>query len=95
MLLTALTGWLIYGNILYYKDMQQCANGLKFIMFIMILFGYLSMAECCLSGCLIVVVVPLYFIMLRRHQRPNWMPAPPNFIKNLVKTKFNPEANKA
>jgi len=65
------------------------------MMFVSILFGYLSMAECCLSGCLIIIIVPLYIIMMRRQRRPNWVPAPPNFIKDLVKTKFEKVSNKA
>jgi len=42
-----------------------------------------------------VILVPVYIIMLRRHRRPNWIPAPPAFIKDLVRTKFNTVANPA
>jgi len=94
--LTTLTGWLVYGNTIYYSaGMEACKNGLKLTMFMLILLGYLTMAECCLSGCLIVILVPVYIIMLRRHRRPNWIPAPPAFIKDLVRTKFNTVANPA
>jgi hypothetical protein len=64
--LIALTGWLVYGNVLYYGDMNQCDSGLRFGMFVLVLFGYLSMAECCLTGCFLVFLVPIYFCMLRR-----------------------------
>lgn len=94
--LVTLTGWLVYGNTLYYSSgMESCNNWLKLTMFMLILLGYLSMAECCLSGCLICILVPVYLIMLRRHRRPNWIPAPPAFIKDLVRTKFNRVANPA
>ena len=93
--LMILTGWLVYGNVLYYGQMTECDSGLRFGMFVLVLFGYLSMAECCLTGCFLIFLVPIYFFMLRRQRRANWIPAPPNFIKQLYKTRFNPEANKA
>jgi len=35
-------------------------------------------------------MLPFIVIAYRRGARPNWIPAPPRFVQNLVKDKFNP-----
>lgn len=70
----------------------MCANGLKLGMFLFILVGYVEMFKCFCLSLVACVMIPFLFYQIRQARRPNWMPAPPNLIKNLYKTKFNPTA---
>ncbi len=65
------------------------------MMLFLIIIGYFEMLKCCLIGTCICVLVPTLFYARRRAQRPNWVPAPPNFMEKLYKTKFNPQQNQA
>jgi len=56
-----------------------------------IIIGYFTMLKCCLYSCLGIFIVPCFIVAMRRAQRPQWMPAPPNFMQNLVRTRFNAE----
>lgn len=90
-----LVGWLIYGNVIYYQQLNfdNVNNGLRWMMFFLLIFGYFEMLKCCCVGTIVCIMVPFIFIAARRARRPNWIPAPPRFIKNLVKDRFNPEQN--
>lgn len=95
LVLVFLTSWLVYGNILYYdKGTEQgCNNGLRLAVFLVLLIGYFEMMKCCCLSLFVCIMVPIFIYAMRRARRPNWMPAPPKFIQELVKTKFNPQAN--
>ena len=92
-----IVGWLIYGNVIYYNELntKNVNDGFRWVMFFMIVFGYFEMMKCCCIGTIFCIMLPFIFIAMRRAQRPNWIPAPPKFIENLVKDKFNPEQNQA
>lgn len=53
------------------------------------------MMKCCCYSTCACIMAPILIYSVRRAQRPNWMPAPPNFIQNLVKQKFDPSRNTA
>lgn len=93
LVLSFIVGWLIYGNILYYKksNPKECGTGLRLIMFLVLILGYFEMLKCCCIGMIVCIMVPFLFFAVRRAQRPNWIPAAPQFMQNLYKTKFNPE----
>ena len=97
LVLSFLVGWLVYGNALYYKEAKNphCSDGLKLIMFLTLLFGYFEMIKCCCMSLIVCIMIPLFFFAVRRQQRPNWIPAPPKFIQDLYKTKFDPSHNQA
>lgn len=92
-----LFGWLIYGNVIYYKKMQpeNTNNSFRWMIFFLLVFGYFEMLKCCCVGTIVCIMIPFIIIAFRRARRPNWIPAPPRFVENLVKNKFNPEENKA
>ena len=92
-----LVSWLIYGNVLYFR-VNECETNAYYLyicMFLVILIGYFEILKCCCIGMCICVMVPILFFAVRRAQRPNWMPAPPNFVEKLARQKFNPESNVA
>lgn len=95
--LVVLTGWLIYGNVLYYNksDPKQCDNGFRTGMFLMILLGYFEMSKCCCMSLFVCVLLPYLVLIYRRAAQPRWMPAAPQFIKNLAKTRFANLTHKA
>ena len=88
-----LVGWLVYGNVIYYQKMNQdnTNNSFRWMMFFLLVFGYFEMLKCCCVGTIVCIMVPFIFLAYRRARRPNWIPAPPKFVANLVKDKFNPE----
>ena len=92
-----LFGWLIYGNTIYYQQLtfDNVNSGLRWIMFFLIVFGYFEMLKCCCIGTILCIMIPFICIAARRARRPNWIPAPPKFVENLVKDRFNPEQNQA
>ncbi len=69
--------------------------GFQWIMFFVIVMGYIEMMKCFCMGIIACVMVPFIIIAIRRGRRPNWIPAPPKFVANLVKDKFNPDQNQA
>jgi len=94
----SLVGWLIYGNVLFWSNKNDCSSyssGLNFMMLILLVLGYMEMLKCCLTGTLVCCMVPFFLFASRRAQRPNWVPAPPNFVKNLYKARFNPTKDEA
>ena len=60
-------------------------------MLFLIILGYFTMLKCCLYGTFACIAAPFLLLAVRRQRRPNWVPAAPNFLKKLVKQKFNPE----
>ncbi|CDW81070.1 zinc finger protein [Stylonychia lemnae] len=92
-----LVGWLVYGNVIYYQqlDYHNINTGYRWVLFILLLFGYFEMLKCCCVGTLVCIMAPFVIIAIRRGARPNWIPAPPRFVQNLVKDKFNPDRNQA
>ena len=93
-------GWLIWGNIYYYGNYYnwydpyyyQC-DSYQLIIFILILIGYFEMLKCCCIGTCAIIMIPVVLQARRNAQRPNWIPAPPNFLQNLAKTKFDPSSD--
>lgn len=87
------TCWYIYGNVIYFKYKDVCWNesaGLTQSMQLMVMLSYIVFMKCfCLSICL-CVCVPIIVTSIRRQQRPNWIGAAPNIMKNLLKEKFDP-----
>ncbi len=78
LVMVTLTAWLIYGNVIYYKKMDDtCDKGLFIGIFLMILIGYFEMMKCCLLTIFLCIIIPMFFFAVRRAQRPNWMPAAP------------------
>lgn len=73
------TGWLIYGNVLYYSKGtdQGCNNGYRLALFLVLLIGYFEMMKCCCLSLFLCILIPMFFFAVRRAQRPNWMPAAP------------------
>ena len=75
------SGWLIWGNIMYYNDEGHClmdAPGLMVTLCLLIIFGYFDMMKCLVFGC----VGGFYLVMVVRGRRnagagANWIPAPP------------------
>ena len=91
-------GWLIYGNVMFFRSENNCpteAKGLNSIMFIVLLVGYFEMLKCCCMGTCVCVMLPLMFFAIRRARRPNWVPAAPRFIQNLARARFDPAMNTA
>src|SRR5690242_8199013 len=66
--LLALTGWLIYGNVLYYNkgNVDECANGLRLGVFLLLLFGYFEMMKCCCLSLFVCIMIPFLFFHIRR-----------------------------
>jgi len=94
--ITALnTSWYAYGNAIYFKYWQECsgtqegnANNLTSTLYMMILFGYLTMCKCffyLLLGC---ILIPLLCCLMRQANRPQWVGAAPNIVKDLAKGKY-------
>lgn len=94
-----LFGWLVYGNCLYFQDVNQdfssTNSGMRWMMFFFIIFGYFEMFKCACFCIILTIMLPFIIIAYRRAARPNWIPAPPKFVENLVKQRFNPEQNQA
>ncbi len=73
-LLVTNTGWFIYGNVIYYKNKDECgdpeiagsAPELTSSMWIMILVGYTTMCKCCCISALLAYLVPLLISIYRR-----------------------------
>lgn len=95
--LVVISGWLVYGNVLYFNKSTEgsCMSGLRLGLFIMLLVGYIEMMKCFCLTIFLCILIPVIFFAVRRSQRPNWMPAAPQFIQQLYNTKFNPAANQA
>lgn len=83
-----LVGWLIYGNVMYFKNGSNCsekAPGLNTIMFFILLLGYFEMLKCCCMGTCVCIMLPVMFFAVRRARRPAWVPAAPQFLQNLAR----------
>ena len=80
--LVLFTGWLVYGNTVYFNKSAEksCVEGLRLGLFIMLLFGYFQMMKCFFLTIFLCILIPVIFFAVRRSQRPNWMPAAPQFI---------------
>ena len=70
------TLWLLYGNVLYYKNCSACSLEYKndigsnynviWIMLILIIIGYMPMIKCCTFSVLIICFGPMILRTLRR-----------------------------
>ena len=80
--LVFITGWLLYGNIIYFNKTSDdsCSPSLRLGLFIMLLIGYIEMMKCFCLTLFLCILIPMIFFAVRRAQRPNWMPAAPQFI---------------
>ena len=76
------TGWLVYGNIIFYKYHSQCEDEMtrntpdsdSAHMFIssllgLIILGYIPMLKCCTIGSLLVCFGPALYRAIRRQGR--------------------------
>ncbi len=64
LMLVVCTGWYIYGNVIYYKNRNYCANegdAINFTqtMWIMILIGYMVFLKCCCFTSCLVYFIPI------------------------------------
>ena len=93
LVLVALVVFYIIGNVNYFgsSGVNDCGS-LRTFAFIMLIFGYLEMLKCCCIGTVICCLIPIIFFTSRQAQRPNWMPAPPQFVQNLYHTRFRAPA---
>jgi hypothetical protein len=68
-LLCTMVGFLISGNINYYKvkGISSCQDVMRQA-FTVILLGYFEMLKCFCCGCLLCVFLPIVFIAARRAQ---------------------------
>ena len=100
------TAWYIWGNILYYRNWEECAviselhptgvnpgttSALRFMIFI----GYVTFCKCCMVTMCAVIGIPCLCYHYRQMNQPGWTGAAPDLIKRLAKTKFeggDPEA---
>lgn len=93
-----LVAWLIYGNYYYFhfniddelQDYYGACYGLSVLMLLVLIVGYFEMLKCCCISTFICIMFPIILGARRNAQRPNWMPAPTNFIQSLARTTFNP-----
>ena len=98
------TGWLIYGNVIYWKYNAACnqefqdqhsynGQNLQWIMLIMIVLGYIPMIKCCSISTLILCFGPTIYRQMRRARQPDaaWVPTQTDLLKNMLKGKFKPE----
>jgi len=90
-LLVTLVAFYIVGNKDYYNRVgfDEGCGSLFTMAQIMIIFGYIEMMKCCCIGTFICCLIPLIFFAARQQQRPNWMPAPPQFMQNLYTTRYH------
>jgi len=73
-LLLVNTSWFIYGNLIYYRNKDDCQNPnfpgnapeLTSSMWIMILVGYSTMCKCCTISALLAYLIPLLISIQRR-----------------------------
>lgn len=66
---TFLVSWLIYGNVLYYKNElgnDEACGTLTLIMFLVLLIGYFEMLKCCCTGTCVIIMFPLIYMNQRR-----------------------------
>ena len=82
------TGWYVYGNIIYYKNRDECvveelAPQLTSTMFIMMVFGYATMCKCCCITTIMAYLVPTLIQLYRRQQNNGWEGAGTNLLRNL------------
>lgn len=92
-------GWLIYGNIMYFKFNEVCYNELKntdsrnltWIMLAQIIIGYIPLIKCCSLSTLVICFAPTFLRAIRRAQRPDadWVPTGRDIMKNIYKEKFS------
>ena len=64
-----LLGWLIYGNIIFYSSDDDCdlhadSKSLYYLMFFLLIIGYIQMLFFVILLCLIPFIV--YYIFIRR-----------------------------
>ena len=86
------TAWFIYGNVIYYKNKDECgdpeiagsAPELTSSMWIMILVGYTTMCKCCCISALLAYLVPLLISIYRRQNNQGI----PGLLKKLKKGKI-------
>lgn len=91
--LMVLVGFLISGNIQFFKSTDQssdCTSARNFT-FILLILGYFEMMKCCCVGTLFCIFVPLFLYYARQAEQPQWIPAPPRFVQNLNIIKFKPK----
>jgi hypothetical protein len=64
--LVVATGWYIYGNVIYWKNREECADpelgdapALTQTMWIMMLIGYATLLKCCCLGSCLIYLTPM------------------------------------
>lgn len=88
------SGWLIYGNILYFGNDASCpdqpdstSTALIWTMLALVIFGYVTLIKCCTFTTLIICFGPYMYRALRRARRPdaNWQPTSRDLLKNMMR----------
>ena len=95
------TCWLIYGNVLYYRNCSTCTAEFKnenvanqnliWVMLILIIIGYMPMIKCCTFSVLILCFGPYLYRTIRRAHNvdADWAPTSAKLLNNMLKVKFN------
>ena len=67
-----LFGWLIYGNMIYYQKINESNTneGFRWMIFILLVFGYFEMLKCCCVGTIVCIMIPFICLAYRRARRP-------------------------
>lgn len=60
------SGWLIYGNVLYFQNNAVCqhehkSDSLNWIMLALVIFGYVTLIKCCTYTSLFICFGPLIY----------------------------------
>lgn len=88
------SGWLIYGNVLYFQKSSECSgeasSALLWTMLALVIFGYVTLIKCCTFTSLIICFGPYIYRSLRRARRPdaNWVPTSKDILKNVMRGKY-------
>ena len=95
------SGWLIYGNVIYFKYNQQCTNeehsssALQWTMLALVIYGYVTLIKCCTFSSLIICFGPYILRSIRRARRPdsNWVPTSSDILNNVMRNKYSSDQN--
>lgn len=88
------TAWMIYIFVQFYGQDHKCTEEplLYWPTLILVIYGFYVLFKACLLTCVIVICVPVFCIMMRRANRPQWQGASNNLLNNLVRGRFDPRA---
>ena len=75
------SGWLIYGNVIYFKYHEVCnrewvhddnqTDPIVWVMLAQVVLGYFTLLKCCSFGTIILCFGPAFYRSMRRARRPD------------------------